>query len=107
VGALLNIVAVVAFLYARKVEFVPGVAMVAGAPGSGYFGAAFARRVDPRLLRGIVIAVAWGKTRNFFWGRALRTRVARSATRRCLPAPASSVRTAARSTRQPRLRDRR
>jgi uncharacterized membrane protein YfcA len=65
-GALVNGVAVVAFVVAGAVDWTPGVVMIAGGTLGGYVGAAVARRVDPALVRRLVMAVAWSMTAYFF-----------------------------------------
>ncbi|HLK40814.1 MAG TPA: sulfite exporter TauE/SafE family protein [Polyangiaceae bacterium] len=72
ISSLVNGVAVVAFVWAGAVRWGPGVVMIAGGSLGGYAGAAWARRVDPRLVRRLVLVVAWGMTAYFFaktfWG---------------------------------------
>jgi uncharacterized membrane protein YfcA len=65
-GTLINGVAVVAFVLAGAVRWAPGVVMIAGGIGGGYFGAAAARRVDPKRVRALVVVVAWTMTLYFF-----------------------------------------
>ncbi len=43
-----------------------GVVMIAGGITGGYAGAALARRVDPKRVRGLVVVVAWAMTLYFF-----------------------------------------
>lgn len=66
-GTLINGVAVVAFVIYGAVEWAPGVVMIAGGILGGYFGAAAARRVDPKKVRSGVVVVAWVMTIYFFW----------------------------------------
>jgi uncharacterized membrane protein YfcA len=65
-GALINGVAVVAFIVAGAVRWAPAVFMIAGGITGGYAGAAVARRVSPKYVRGLVMAIAWGMTAYFF-----------------------------------------
>ncbi len=65
-GALVNGVAVVAFVVAGAVVWAPGAVMIVGGIVGGYAGAAIARRVDPGLVRKLVLAVAWSMTGYFF-----------------------------------------
>ncbi len=65
-GALINGVAVVAFVIAGAVRWAPGVVMIAGGITGGYAGAAIARRVSPRYVRWVVMVIAWGMTTYFF-----------------------------------------
>jgi uncharacterized membrane protein YfcA len=65
-GALVNGVAVVLFVLAGAVAWAPGVVMIAGGTLGGYGGASVARKVDPKQVRRIVLAVAWTMTVYFF-----------------------------------------
>jgi len=65
-GALINGVAVIAFVIAGAVAWAPGVVMIAGGITGGYAGAAIARLVDPRHVRWLVLCVAWTMTAYFF-----------------------------------------
>ena len=65
-GALINGVAVIAFILAGAVAWAPGVVMIAGGIMGGYAGAAVARRVDPKHVRWLVLGVAWTMTAYFF-----------------------------------------
>jgi len=65
-AALINGVAVVAFIMAGAVAWGPGLVMVAGGIAGGYAGAAIARRVSPSAVRLIVLIVAWTMTAYFF-----------------------------------------
>jgi len=66
-GALINGVAVVAFIVAGAVKWAPGVVMIAGGITGGYAGAAIARRVSPKYVRWVVMVVAWSMTAYFFF----------------------------------------
>jgi uncharacterized membrane protein YfcA len=65
-GALVNGVAVAAFVIAGAVAWTPGLVMVVGGIVGGYAGAAAARRVSALQVRRIVLAVAWSMTLYFF-----------------------------------------
>lgn len=65
-GALINGVAVVAFVIAGAVRWAPGVVMIAGGITGGYAGAAIARRISPKYVRWVVMGIAWGMTTYFF-----------------------------------------
>jgi uncharacterized membrane protein YfcA len=65
-GTLINGVAVVAFVIAGAVRWVPGVFMIVGGITGGYSGAAIARRVSPKYVRWVVIGIAWTMTAYFF-----------------------------------------
>ena len=58
-GALINGVAVVAFVVAGAVAWAPGLVMIVGGILGGYAGASIARRVEPKLVRRLVLVVAW------------------------------------------------
>ncbi len=66
-AALVNGVAVVAFVIAGAVAWAPGSVMIAGGIVGGYLGAAVARRVSPKSVRQIVLVVAWAMTGYFFF----------------------------------------
>jgi uncharacterized protein len=65
-GALINGVAVVAFILAGAIVWAPGVVMIAGGITGGYAGAAIARRVSPKYVRYVVMGIAWSMTAYFF-----------------------------------------
>jgi hypothetical protein len=66
-GAAINGIALLLFLMAHAVAWGPGLLMAAGAIATGYFGAAYARRLPAALVRRIVLATAWAMTAFFFW----------------------------------------
>jgi uncharacterized protein len=65
-ATLVNGIAVVAFIWNGAVAWGPGAVMIAGGVGGGYAGAAIARRVSPKTVRYLVLAVAWAMTIYFF-----------------------------------------
>jgi uncharacterized protein len=65
-GLLINGVAIAWFIVARAIVWRPAVVMALGATITGYSGAAIARRVEPRKVKQLVMAVAWGMTVYFF-----------------------------------------
>ena len=65
-ASLINGIAVVAFIYARAVDWTPGVVMIAGGILGGYGGAAIARRLDAKYVRWTVLVIAWTMTVYFF-----------------------------------------
>jgi len=65
-GLLINGVAITWFIVARAVVWRPALVMAIGATLTGYSGAAIARRVDPKKVKRLVMAVAWGMTVYFF-----------------------------------------
>lgn len=62
----INGVAVITFIIAGAVVWVPAILMVVGAIIGGYGGAYFARQIDPRWVRIFVILVGVGMTLYFF-----------------------------------------
>ena len=62
----INGVALVEFVALGAIAWTPGLVMVAGGIAGGYVGAATARRVDERLVRALVVAIAWAMTVYFF-----------------------------------------
>lgn len=62
----INGVAVITFILARAVVWLPALVMIAGAIVGGYGGAYFARKLDPRAIRIFVILVGTGMTIYFF-----------------------------------------
>jgi uncharacterized membrane protein YfcA len=66
-GSSINGVALLLFLLAHAVAWGPGLLMAAGAAATGYFGAAYARRLPPILVRRIVLCIAWVMTAYFLW----------------------------------------
>ena len=65
-GSVINGVAVVAFIVAGVVHWPQGLTMMAGAVLGGYFGAHWAQRVDPKLVRALVIVTGAAMTAYFF-----------------------------------------
>ena len=63
----INGVAVITFIIAGAVVWVPAILMVVGAIIGGYGGAYFARQIDPRWVRIFVILVGVGMTIYFFF----------------------------------------
>lgn len=62
----INGIATIEFIRRGAVVWGPGLVMVAGAIVGGYLGAAVARRIDGRLVRVLVVSVAWAMTAYFF-----------------------------------------
>lgn len=62
-----NGVAVVTFILAKAVAWPQGLLMIFGAVLGGYGGAWFAQKLDPRLIRYLVIAIGAGMSAYFFW----------------------------------------
>lgn len=63
----LNAIALVAFVWAGLVQWPQASVMIVGAVLGGYGGARLAKRVDPAVVRGAVIAVGCLLTAWFFW----------------------------------------
>jgi uncharacterized membrane protein YfcA len=66
-GTVINGVAMLLFIVNHSVEWAPGLLMAVTAVLTGYFGAAYARRLPPILIRRFVLAIAWSMTVYFFW----------------------------------------
>ena len=67
----INGVAVITFILARAVIWLPAIVMIAGAITGGYGGAYLARKLDARIIRAFVILVGTSMTIYFFL-RSLR-----------------------------------
>lgn len=65
-GGLTNTAAVFCFVLAGKIWWTPSMIMLVGAVAGGYAGARFGRRLDPRIVRLIVIAISIAATTVFF-----------------------------------------
>jgi uncharacterized protein len=65
-SVIINAVAVTVFVASGTIAWKPGLVMTAGGIIGGYWGAAIARRLDPRWVKHFVIAVAWSMTAYFF-----------------------------------------
>lgn len=65
-GGLTNTAAVVCFVIAGKVWWPQSMVMLVGAVAGGYFGARFGRKLDPAVVRVIVIAISIVATIVFF-----------------------------------------
>jgi len=61
-----NGVAVIAFIVARAVYWPQAIVMIVGAIAGGYFGARYAMRLPPAVVRWFVILVGTGMTAYFF-----------------------------------------
>jgi uncharacterized membrane protein YfcA len=62
----INGVALAEFIALGAIAWAPGLLMMAGGIAGGYAGAATARRVDQRLVRALIVVVAWAMTLYFF-----------------------------------------
>jgi uncharacterized membrane protein YfcA len=62
----INGVSLAVFIAAGRIAWTAGLVMVAGAVVGGYSGAFIARRINARVIRTFVIAVAWTMTIYFF-----------------------------------------
>jgi uncharacterized membrane protein YfcA len=65
-GGIMNAAAVVCFIIAGKIWWLQTSMMLVAAVTGGYAGARFARRVNPALIRGIIIVVSIVVTAAFF-----------------------------------------
>jgi uncharacterized protein len=68
-GGLTNTAAVICFVIAGKVWWTQSLVMLAGAVVGGYAGARFGRKLDARVVRGVVIAISVTATIVFFLRR--------------------------------------
>jgi uncharacterized membrane protein YfcA len=66
-GGSLNAIAALIFISARQVDWRPTLVMMAAAILGGYTGPLIARRLSPRVIRGLVIAVGAAMTTYFFY----------------------------------------
>jgi uncharacterized protein len=62
-----NGIALVTFIFHGAIVWPEGIVMTVGAAIGGYAGAHYAQKVDPRIVRGIVIATGASLTAYFFW----------------------------------------
>jgi len=65
-GGVMNAAAVVCFVIAGKVWWLQAVLLLIAAVIGGYAGAHFAKRVNPALIRGVIIAISAAVTVAFF-----------------------------------------
>jgi uncharacterized protein len=65
-GGLTNTAAVVCFVVAGKVWWTQSFVMLVGAVAGGHVGARFGRKLDPRIVRGVIIAISVVATIVFF-----------------------------------------
>ena len=65
-ATLINGIAVVAFVFARAIAWLPALLMIVGAVLGGYLGAAIARTIDPKVVRIFVIVVGVGLSGYLF-----------------------------------------
>lgn len=66
-GAVLNGVAIIAFLVAHEVRFVPALAVAIGGVLGGFGGASLARKLPAERVRSAVIVFAWAMAAYFAW----------------------------------------
>src|SRR5262249_24315910 len=67
----MNVVATVCFIIAGKVWWPQTLTMLVAGVAGGYFGAPLAQRLNPRLIRGIVVTICFAVTAAFFLRRWL------------------------------------
>lgn len=65
-GGSMNAVAVVCFVIAGKVWWPQTAAMLVGSVAGGYLGAHYARRMNPKIVRGVIVAIGVLMTWVFF-----------------------------------------
>jgi uncharacterized protein len=66
-GAIMNTVAIALFITAGKIVWLPAIIMAIGSTIGAYTSATIAQKVSPKMLRGIVVAIAWAMTIYLFW----------------------------------------
>ncbi len=66
-GAAINGVALTTFIVSGAISWKYGVSMAVGAIFGAYTTASFARRLQSRYVRAVVIVIGWGMTAYFFW----------------------------------------
>jgi len=66
IGGLTNTAAVACFVIAAKVWWTESLVMLVGAVAGGYFGARFGRKLNPKMVRYIVVAISVAATTVFF-----------------------------------------
>jgi uncharacterized membrane protein YfcA len=66
-GGIINGVAVITFVVAGAVAWKQGTVMIVGALFGGYFGAHYAQKLPPALIRAFVVLVGTAMTIYFFW----------------------------------------
>lgn len=66
-GAVLNGVAIVAFVFAQEIRFAPALAVAVGGVVGGFGGASIARRFPADRVRGAVVVFAWAMVVYFTW----------------------------------------
>lgn len=67
---LANGIAVIAFFVGKQVVWQTCLLMMVTAAIGGYFGARYARRVDSRVMRAVVVVIGLGMAAYFFWKQA-------------------------------------
>lgn len=66
-AAIINGVAMIAFVVAAKIAWTPALVTAIGASLGGYVGASVARRIEPAIIRCVVLILAWGMTTWFMF----------------------------------------
>jgi hypothetical protein len=66
-GSAINGIALLLFLLAHTIAWIPGTIMAVAAVATGYLGAAYARRLPAHQVRRGVLVIAWVMTLYFFW----------------------------------------
>lgn len=62
-----NGIAVATFIVGRQIVWRYGLLMMATAAAGGYLGAHSSRRLDPRVLRILIVSIGFGMAAYFFW----------------------------------------
>jgi uncharacterized protein len=66
-GAIMNTVAIALFITAGKIVWQPAMIMAIGSTIGAYTSATIAQKVSPKILRGVIVAIAWAMTIYLFW----------------------------------------
>ena len=65
-GSCINGIAIVPFIFAGVIAWPQAILMAVGGSLGGYLSAYYARQLEPRLIRGVVMVVAFSMTAYFF-----------------------------------------
>jgi uncharacterized protein len=66
-GAIMNTVAIALFITAGKIVWLPAMIMAIGSTIGAYTSATIAQKVSPKMLRGVIVTIAWAMTAYLFW----------------------------------------
>ncbi len=66
-GAIMNTMAMALFIAAGKIVWLPAIIMAIGSTIGAYTSATIAQKVPPKILRGVIVTIAWTMTAYLFW----------------------------------------